>query len=337
MLALKESLMRFNKMENIRPDQLDFVPRERRNRVFRVITAFVVTSAIVFVLAYAPPFAHVAIYTPLIAILLMAFLCLYVTYHEQMMLDLVLSTEYQNLLFAQALSVGYRFFLIVRRDGTIVHASDGLADIIPGFDYAQSQALDGLFTVGTVRRTDRERIMAAIYSNTSEQLVFSLITQYQPAKDYIIIVEPMPRPSGFSVIRGREYLGQRSSLPRLPDSLSATSIDKIEHLLASTAVAHFTTDAYGRFEYVNPAFEALLGYAPNEITESKLSLHNVFFSFGSFALTEDYSLGDFSGAATTVDKHGKRTEVTLRQQVIRNAQQKTVGATGTIVTTAAAV
>lgn len=323
--------MRFSKMDTIRPDQLDFIPRERRNRVFRVITAFAVTSAAIFMLAYAPPLAHYATYTPLLAILLMAILCLYVVYHEQVMLDLVLSTEYQNLLFAQALSVGYRYFMIVRRDGTIVHASEGMDDIIPGFDYAQSQALDGLFAVGTVRRTDRERIMSAIYSNSSEQLVFSVISQYQPSKDYILTVEPMARPSGFSVVRGREYLGQRSGVARLPDSLSATSIDKIEHLLASTNIAHFTTDAYGRFEYVNPAFEAMLGYAPGEIVESKLALHHVFFSFGSFALTEEYSLGDYSGTATTLGKNGQRMEVSLRQQVIRNAQQKAAGASGTLI------
>jgi PAS domain S-box-containing protein len=178
--------------------------------------------------------------------------------------------------------------------------------------------------------------MAAIYSNTNEQLVFSVITQYQPAKDYIITVEPMPRPSGFSVVRGREYLGQRSGVARLPDSLSATSIDKIEHLLAGTSVAHFTTDAFGRFEYVNPAFETMLGYASGEIVELKLGLHHVFFSFGSFALTEEYSLGDYAGAATTTSKNGERREVSMRQQVIRNAQHKTVGATGTLILPATA-
>jgi PAS domain S-box-containing protein len=246
------------------------------------------------------------------------------------LLDLVLSTEYQNLLFAQALSVGSSFLLIVRRDGTIVHASEGLADVIPNFNYAQAQALEGLFVLGTVRKTDRERIMGAIHSNTRETLVFPIIAQYQPAKDYILTVEPMPRPAGFSVVRGREYLGQRAGLQRLPDSLSATSMDQLEHLLCTTDVAHFTTDAYGRFEYVNPAFERLLGYEAGEILESKLSLHHVVFSLGSIAVTEEYSLGDYHGSATVVDKNGTRYASTLHQTVVRNAQGKTQGATGTL-------
>lgn len=41
--------MRFNRMDSMYADQLDFVPRERRNRVFRVIAAFAVTIALIFI------------------------------------------------------------------------------------------------------------------------------------------------------------------------------------------------------------------------------------------------------------------------------------------------
>lgn len=322
--------MRFNRMDSLYPDQLDFVPRERRNRVFRIIAAFSVTIALVFILAYAPPLRTIAPYSPLVAILLMAILCLYVVYHQQIILDLVLSTEYQNLLFTQALQIGSAFFMIVRRDGTIVHASDGMGDIIPGYDYSQSQALDGLFTLATVRKTDRERIMAAIYSNTREQLVFPIISQYQQPKEFIMTLEPMVRPAGFSVLRGREYHGQRGSAERLPDSLSATSIERLEHLLSTTDVAHYTTDAFGRFEYINPAFERMLGYDSGEIIASKLSLHHLIFSLGAIALTEEYQVGDYTGMATTLSKQGTREAVAMRQSAIRNGQGKTLGATGTL-------
>ena len=323
--------MRFNRMDSLYPDQLDFVPRERRNGVFRFIAAFSIAIVLVFILAYAPPLNHYALYSPLVAILLMAILCLYVVYHQQIILDLVLSTEYQNLLFTQALHIGSTFFMIVRRDGTIVHASEGMSEIIPGFDYAQSQALDGLFTLATVRKTDRERIMGAIYSNTREQLVFPLISQYQPPKEYIMTVEPMVRPAGFSVLRGREYHGQRGNVQRLPDSLSATSVERLEHLLSTTDAAHYTTDAFGRFEYVNPAFERMLGYDGGEIVASKLSLHHVVFSLGAIALTEEYHVGDYMGLATIQTKQGTRDAVAMRQTAIRNGQGKTLGATGTLV------
>lgn len=325
--------MRFSKIDSIRPDQLDFVPRERRSRIVRLLLAFTLIIALTLAFAYAPPLQAYASYAPLIAAGLMALLGLYVIYHEQIILDLVLSTEYQNLLFTQALGIGTSFFMIARRDGTVVYASEGLGDLLPGYDYAQAQALEGLFTLGTVRKTDRERILGAIHSNAREHLVFPVISQYQQTRDFILTVEPMPRPAGFSVLRGREYLGQRTGMQRLPDSLNATSVDKLDHLLATTDIAHYTTDAYGRFEYVNPAFERLFGYENGEIVDSHLGLPHLVVSFGATTLTEEYSLGDYSGPATILTRQAGQSAVAMHQLVIRNAEGKPLGATGTLTAT----
>jgi PAS domain-containing protein len=327
--------MRFSKIDSLRADQLDFVPRERRNQLTRLIFAFGFVIGAIFLSAYVPMFRAFAIYTPLIAILLVALLCLYVVYHKQLSLDLVMAAEFQNMIFTQALSVGSNFCMIVRRDGTIVHASDGLSAIFPRFDYAQSQALEGVFEQGTVRKADRERLMGAIYSGTTDRLIFPIINQYQDRKEYIITVEPMPRPAGFSLIRGREYLGQRAGLQMMPDALRATSIEKLDHLLSTTPISHYTADNFGRFEYVNPAFEYLLGYGLGEVVESKLSLHHLFISFGAQTLTEEYSLGDYAGPATMLHKMNGHAPVDVRQIVIRDGQGKAVGVTGTVISTAA--
>ena len=323
--------MRFDTLDSTRADQLDFVPRKRRGRVFRVIFAFTLTITLIFMLAFAPPLSGFAIYTPLVAIVLMAFLCLYVVYHEQITLDLVMSTEYQNMLYAQALSLGSSFCMIVRREGTIVYASDGMNSIFPQFDYSRAKALEGVFEQGLVRKIDRERIMGAIHSSTPDRLIFPIINQYQDKKDYIITVEPMPRPSGFSLIRGREYLGQRTGIQLMPDALRSTSVDKIDHLLATTDSAHYTTDAFGRFEYVNPACERLFGYAPNEIVESKLGFHNLVFSLGEQTVTEEYSLADYVGSVVILCKPDGRRSYILRQQVVKDSAGKIIGATGTFI------
>ena len=325
-----EDDMRFSKLDSLQADQLDFVPRERRNQISRLIAAFALTAIIIFVMAYVPGMHHYAFYAPLVGIILIAILCLYTVIQKQLSLDLVMAAEFQNMLFSQALSVGSTFAMIVRRDGTIVHASDGLSSIFPQFNYASSQALEGLFEQGTVRKADRERIMGAIYSGATDRLVFPVITQYQDKKDYIITVEPLPRPAGFCLIRGREYLGQRAGLQLMPDALRATSVDKIDHLLTSTIIPHYTTDNFGRFEYVNPSFEELFGYASGEIIESKLSLHHLFLEFGSQTLTEEYSIGDYAGTATILTRTGRQS-VEVRQTAIRDGNGKAIGATGSIV------
>lgn len=322
--------MRYNEMESTPSDQLDFVPRERKGHIRSIVIAFVLIIALVFIAGYAPLFRGMEAYTPLAAMLLLAFLCFYVAYRNQVNLDLVMSAEYQNMLFTQAFSLGTSFAMIVRRDGTIVHASDGMSDVFPRFDYAQSQALEGVFEQGIVRRTDRERIMGAIHSGANDRLIFPILNHYQEKKDYIITVEPMVRPAGYSLVRGREYLGQRSGLQLMPDALRSTSVDKLDHMLATTDVALYTTDNFGRFEYVNPAFERLFGYEAGEIIESKLSMHHLIFSLGATTVTEEYSLHDFIGDAVIVHKMGSRMGVHTRQSIIRDASGKIIGASGTI-------
>lgn len=323
--------MRFDTFNSMQADQLDFVPRERRGQIRRLITAFVLIGIAIFACAYLPPLHHIAPYAPLIAVVLLAILCLYVTTRVQIDLDLVMAAEFQNMLFTQALGLGSAFSMLVRRDGTIIHASDGFDHIFPKFNYASSQALQGVFEQGTVRKTDQERIMGAIYSSTPERLVFPVVTQYSDKKDYIITVEPLHRPAGFSLIRGREYLGKRAGLQILPDTLRSTSADKLDHLLATTSIGHYTADQYGRFEYVNPAFEQALGYAPHAILDSKLSLHHLFFSFGEQLLTEEYTVSDYTGTASVVTKANGRKSVVVQQSTIRDGNGKAIGATGSIV------
>lgn len=322
--------MRFSEMDSMMPNQLDFVPRERRNQVSRLIVAFVATMLLVFVAAYMPLFSHMDIYAPLLAILLVALLCLYTVYKNQVNLDLVMSTEYQNMLFAEAASLGSSFCMFVRRDGTIVHASNGLSKIFPQFNYSESQALEGIFEQGVIRKIDRERVMGAIRSGSTDHLIFPILDRYQERKDYILTIEPLPRPSGFSVVRGREYLGQRAGSQMLPDMLRSTTVDKLDHMLSSTAVALYTTDAYGRFEYVNPAFELMFDYEPGQIIESKLSLHHLVFSMGEQVVTEESTLHDYAGEATLIQRNGSRIKLNITQIAMRDSMGKVVGATGTI-------
>jgi PAS domain S-box-containing protein len=253
-----------------------------------------------------------------------------VIYRKQKNLDLVMSTEYQNLLFTQALGLGCAFCIMVRRDGTIVYSNDGLSKLFPRFDYAQSQALEGVFEQGIVRMADRDRLMAAIHSGSTEHLIFPIFNPYNEKTDYIITVEPLVRPSGFSIVRGREYLGKRAGMELMPDILRSTSIDKLDRLLSTTPVAHYNTDAFGRFEYVNPAFERLFGYEAGEILASKLSLHHLIFSFGSTLVTEEYSLADYGGESTILHKRGARQSHPVVQFVMRDTQNKLIGATGSV-------
>lgn len=322
--------MRFSEMESFKPTQMDFVPRERRNQITLLTFSFVVTMVIILISGYTPIFKQSDIYTPLIAIVLIGVLCLYVLYNKQVGLDLVMSTEYQNLLFSKALSLGSTFCIITQRDGTIIYASEGIDKVFSNFGYAQAQALGGVFEQGVVLTADRERIMGAIRSGSNDNLIFPIFNRNNEKKDYILTVEPLPRPGGYSLVRGREYFGNRTGTQMLPDLLRSTSIDKIDHMLATSPIAHYTTDAFGRFEYVNPAFEQLFAYKPEVILLSKLRLHHLFISFGSTTITEEYSLADYMGEATIIRQDGSQHRFRISQMTVRDNQRKILGATGTL-------
>ncbi len=322
--------MRFHELESLTADQLDFVPRERRNQITRLMIAFGVAAVLVIAASYSPLAEILDPYGPILLEILLCLLGIYVITRLQVAHDLLMASEYQSMLLAQGFGVGVGFAMIVRRDGTIVHANDGLETVFPKFNYAQSQALDGMFEQGLVRNSDRERIMNAIYSCSTERVVFTIAEPYQEPKEYVITVEPMARPSGFSIIRGREYHGNRTGLQRMPDALSLTSVDKLDHMLSTTSIPHFTTDAFGRIEFANPAFDRALGYEVGEIISLKLSLHHLVFSMDQRLITEEYTISDFVGEAVLVHKDGSHLKGMLQQSIIRDASEKAIGVTGTL-------
>lgn len=320
--------MRFSETETTNSSQMDFVPRERRSQILNLIFAFVVVMALIFifVLTFPPSRREIA---AMMSMGVVAVLCIYVVYRKQQSLDLVMSTEYQNLLFSQAASLGSSFCLFVRRDGTIVYANDGLRKMFPNIRHGSSQALLGIFEAGKIQKTDQERVLEAIYASRNERLVFPIFNGGFE-KTYILTIEPLKRPAGFSVIRGREYHDERVGTEIMPDVLRSTSMEKLNHLLANTPVAHYTTDAYGRIEYVTPAFEQLLGYAPNEIVEQRLEIWTLLKNLGGLPIPEVRTLTKYEGQATLNRKDGSALPCLIFQQLMADEQGRTTGGSGSI-------
>ena len=231
--------MRFSEIDELVPDQLDFVPRERRNQMSLLVIAFVTTMAVIFIAAYAPVIRDMNLYTPIITIVAIAALCLYVVYSKQLNLDLVMSTEYQNLMFAQAVRVGCDFCMFVRRDGTIIYASDGMNSVFPSYDYAEAQALDGVFELAAVRQVDRERILGAIRSNSNDNLIFPIPAAAGGNKNYVLTVEPLPQIVHLAPLVGVD-IGHARNLDRQQDDTF------VEHLVVLQIVQQRVRHPVGR-------------------------------------------------------------------------------------------
>ena len=323
--------MRFSEHEMDHAAELDFVPRERRGQISATVIAFILAFIALSALVMLPEHVVRSTHAAIAAMAVIVGLAFYVIYRKQQNLDLVMHTEYQNMLFSQAAAQGSNFCLFVRRDGTIVYANDGLAALFPRLRFSESQALQSIFDHGSVQGNDRERIMSAIFSGRSDRLVFPLTTAQGERKEYIMTLEPLKRPSGFMVIRGREYKNERTGVQLLPEVLRATSADRIDHLLSTTPIAHFIADAYGKIEYANPAMEQLLGFTAGEIVALKLSLAQILYQLNRHPLPEDYTPQNFSGHAEIKQKQGTLLAVALRMHTFRDAAGKLQSISGTMV------
>ena len=327
--------MRFEETDYSSPSLLDFVPRDRRNQSIRLVIGFIITAICMLVLntTYGAENSNL----PLIfSIFMLGLLCAYTVVRLQRCLDLLTTTEYQNLLFSQSLACGTSFYLLVRRNGAIVHVHSGLGALFANANYSDSRALETIFSQGGMGKDDRERILGAIHNHLSERIVFSMTLPSGDEKSYMLTVEPLARPAGYLLVRGREYHGERAGSAPAPapaplDIMHPTSTDsKRDHMLEHTPIAHYATDAFGRFEYANSALEKMLGYEPGALIEQRHTLKDILFQVNEKTISDDYTIEDYSGKAVIEATDKKHFECILFQTLMRDEQGKPIGATGTI-------
>lgn len=323
--------MRYGDQLDMTADTSDFVPRERSRDIWRVIFGFALAIALMLFLNFTPNVVGGATEASLISLLAIAILCFYIVYQKQQNLDLVMATEFQNLLFAQAASQGADFCFFVKRDGVIVYANDGLRKLFPNLVYSDASALEALFESAEINNVDRERVMSAIYANQRDRLVFPMKDASGNHREYILIIDPLNRPPGYIVMRGRQYYNKRVGTEAFPEMLRNTTPEKIEHLLSYTPAPLFITDEFGAISYATPALEALLGYSVGEISMAKLRISHILGKIGQEMLTEEYRLHDAQSPADALHKTGRNMPVMLSLFTIRDQVGKVLGATATLI------
>ncbi|MFO0068709.1 MAG: PAS domain-containing protein [Alphaproteobacteria bacterium] len=310
---------------------MEFIPRKRTAQIWRVITAFIILALILLALKIKPDIVGGDAISIIFSLAAIAALGFYMVLRKQQNLDLVLATEFQNMMFAQAAAVGSNFCLFVKRDGAIEYANDGAHKIFTGDFIHTSSSFDTLLEKAEVGKTDRDKLMEAIIAQRQERVVFPLRLPGGAVKDYIFTVDPLPRPAGFLMVRGREFSGARTGTSVMPEVLRATSPERVEHLLTHSGVPHYVVNEYGRFEYVNPAFEVALGYAPGTVVADKLSLYHVLYQLRGQPVTGDMKLADILDQVTLQNKLGALLPAAIKQTLIRDEHQKIIGATGSII------
>src|SRR5690348_11878508 len=121
--------MRFADQNISQVGLMDFEPRNRSRHTAYLIGAYVVTIMAVVIAAMNGSTEPSRVAGATIISLIIIVLCLVSIYARQRNNDLVLATEFQNMLYSSAAESGSLFYLIAKHDGTVVHASRGLGDL----------------------------------------------------------------------------------------------------------------------------------------------------------------------------------------------------------------
>lgn len=320
--------MRFSENEYHDPARLDFVPRQYRGQIARMIAIFSLCLVAVLLVGVLQV-GRASGLAPILSLFIIIFVSMYALILKQRDIDHVVNTEYQNMLFAQGIALGSAFYLFVRMDGTIGYSSDGLRKLFPRLHDGGAQSLDTVLEYGGVRTIDRDRLMKAVNTCVADRMVLPIPVNGEP-KDYVITVDPLPRPAGMLLVRGRQFRDARAGTQLLPDVLRSTSAEKLDHMLSTSPTAHYTTDGFGEVEYANPAFEQLLGYAEGEVIGRKIPLRDIIQSFKGDAPANETAMIEYSGNVTLKRKGGGTLHAMLFQSLIRDSAGKLTAATGSI-------
>jgi len=113
------------------------------------------------------------------------------------------SLEFMNALFSSSLGKGYLFCFIVKTTGEIVFYNRPFQTIFSSYVEQESRQLDKLFEVSGIPAQDRDRIKTLI-SSVAEGSVETTVNQPSgTSQNVTFILEPIERPTGFTLIRGK--------------------------------------------------------------------------------------------------------------------------------------
>lgn len=154
--------------------------------------------------------------------------------------DLIMATEFQNLLFASSARIDTEFCLIVKVGGIVVYADPHFNDYFP-FESAGStiDEFQRLLESGGVRDDQRQAVLDAVTRGDPITVPFSLRGS---GRVLSLHVRPISRPKGYIIIRG------------VADDSKATLFDSLD-------MGVYALGDGGKLSYFNEAFANMLGYS----------------------------------------------------------------------------
>lgn len=309
----------------------DFVPRSYSRPIRELSVVYAITTILIFLLTQYSNYVGGTLFAGLATVVLVLGIAAYTILRRQQHNDQMMATEFENLLFSAAAALGSSFCIFLRADGTIVYANDGARRMFTRINRDEVHALDGLLADSNVSKTDQDRLFSAIAKNHKENLVLALKDRDRNERNFILTLEPLQRPAGYFVLRGRDYYSDRKAVAQLGGKLSRTSSEKVALLLQQVPSPLYIISDTGMVEYANPALERLLGYNESEVSEGGMSLRKLVYHADGYE-TGEFEPKDFEGNVLLSCRNGSLAKAHLTQFVYHDEHNRPAGCCGILYT-----
>ena len=271
-------------------DQLempDFIPYRGRSGLWFLVATFAILICVytLLTLTLAKEHPYIVWVIGIAATVGAAFACVS---RLQTILSQTVAAEFLNTQLANAFASSARFGIILKRDGSVTYANNGLREMFPQFAHNEDMALEALFDAGRVTSSDREDVWRRISHNEPAQLTFPIHDEKGELETFVIEITPLLRPKGFFALRGRPYLSRIEN--RIPSSNDAAAPDtpqviESEAIATPTAPAitapqsglFYYIDLEGKLTHISPELEARLGYNAGDFLQAERQIDELLF------------------------------------------------------------
>lgn len=302
----------------------DFVVRKHRPMWQTLLMMFASTLPISIMLSILVQ--NTIIFAEILFVLLSS-LGAYVVFVVQRCRDLVLATEFQNALFSSALGHSNKFCLIIKHDSTISYIDRSLQEMFPDFYKEPRRAIDVLLEQGQVSKEERKMVFDAIEKRVRGKVVFDITDSKKQQHRIMMTIEPISRPKGFMLLRGREFVEKRVLGPQVSNVkmpiFNKTNTEMFSYITDSMDVGAYMIDPFGKITYSNLTLEQWLDFDENELVTRELSINDIVSQSGLESYVAE--LKNFEGEVFLQRKVGGHLRVYLNQKAMYDDQGKIIG------------
>ena len=302
----------------------DFVSRKYNPSVLLVIMLFfgalIVGIGVTSLLL--TPFQMIVALT-----IVMGALGLFVIIELQRLRDMVVAAEYQNAMFASALGYNSKFCIIIKREGTVVYMNGGLYKMFPDLSRERQPSISNLLKMAKVGTVEREKVLDMIQRGVEDRMALDLRSSDNRTHQLMLTVKPIARPSGFLIIRGRDFVEERSlpkgsAAPMVNPLLSKSSIAMFANIMDRMGMGLYMIDMGGNMLYANPMLENWLSFGDGEITAGNFTMRDVV---QGVTVEDALNPGDFEGENSLLKKQGGIIKAYINQKIIYGDNNKPLG------------